>query len=63
METPPYVNPIGNLFNDLQYSVILQSELKQVLSNKKTLDKALVSIQTQVQKSLDDAVKKQKAKK
>ncbi|MNI38359.1 maltose ABC transporter periplasmic protein [compost metagenome] len=63
LETPPYVNPIGNLFNNSQYSVILQSEVKQVLSNKKTLDKALASIQTQVQKSLDDAVKKEKAKK
>ncbi|MEC0168397.1 ABC transporter substrate-binding protein [Paenibacillus graminis] len=63
LETPPYVNPIGNLFNNSQYSVILQSEVKQVLSNKKTLDKALASIQTQVQKNLDDAVKKQKAAK
>lgn len=63
LETPPLVNPIGNLFNNSQYSVILQREMKQVLSNKKTLDKALVSIQTEVQKSLDDAVKKQKAKK
>jgi multiple sugar transport system substrate-binding protein len=63
LETPPYINPLGIPFNNSQYSLILQSEIKQVLSNKKTLDKALVSIQTQVQKSLDDAMKKQKAKK
>lgn len=63
LETPPYTNPIGVPFNNAQYSLIVQSEVKQVLSNKKTLDKALASIQTQVQKSLDDAVKKQKAKK
>lgn len=63
LETPPYFNPIGIPFNNAQYSLILQSEVKQVISNKKTLDKALASIQTQVQKSLDEAVKKQKAKK
>lgn len=63
LETPPYLNPIGIPFNNSQYSVIVHNELKQVFSNKKTLDKAMASIQTQVQKSLDDAVKKQKAKK
>ena len=63
LEFTPYLNPIGIPFNNSQYSTILHSEVKQVLSNKKTLDKALVSIQTQVQKSLNEALKKQKAKK
>ncbi|SDM48190.1 extracellular solute-binding protein [Paenibacillus jilunlii] len=63
LESPPYLNPMGIPFNNSQYSIILQSEVKQVISNKKTLDKALASIETQVQKSLDDAVKKEKAKK
>lgn len=63
LETSRYLQPKGSLFNNAQYSNIIQSEVKQVLSNKKTLDKALTSIQTQVQKSLDDAVKKQNAKK
>ncbi|WP_246553808.1 ABC transporter substrate-binding protein [Paenibacillus tritici] len=63
LETPPNIHPMGIPFNNLQYSVIVHNELKQVISNKKTLDKALASVQTQVQKSLDDAVKKQQAKK
>lgn len=63
LESSRYLQPKGSPFNNSQYSMILQSEVKQVISNKKTLDKALVSIQTQVQKSIDDAVKKQKAKK
>jgi len=62
LDSPLYLDPKGLSF-DMQYSKILQSEVKQVINNKKTLDKALDSIQTQVQKSLDDAVKKQKAKK
>lgn len=56
-------NSIGVPFDNLQYSKIVNSEVKEVISNKKTLDKALVSIQTRVQKSLNDAVKKQKEKK
>lgn len=62
LETPPRINPVGIPFNNLQYSVIVYNELKQVVSNKKTLDKAMASIQTQVQKSLNDAVKKKKSK-
>jgi multiple sugar transport system substrate-binding protein len=60
LETSRYLQPQGSPFNQIVYSNVLNREVKQVISNKKTLDKALVTIQTEVQKSLDDAVKKQK---
>lgn len=63
LETSRYLQPKGSPFNYGQYSKILDGEVKQVIGNKKTIDKALASIQTQVQKSIDDAVKKQKVKK
>ncbi|MNO15419.1 putative ABC transporter substrate-binding protein YesO [compost metagenome] len=62
LDSPPRLEPKGIPFDNQKYSIIVTSEIKQVLNNKKTLDKALISIQTQVQASLDQVMKKQTKK-
>lgn len=64
MERPIYfLQSKGSLINFLEYQKAVQKEINSVISNKKTIDKALESIQKEVQKGIDNAVKKQKEKK
>lgn len=54
LDSPAYQNPLGMSF-DIQYSNIVQGEIKQVINNKKNQEKALQSINTQVQNILNKA--------